>query len=296
MHMIIRPARAEELQAAEELVARSINDLAERHGFGRIATLRPAEFQLFSLQDDPEGLWVAESDGALAGFAFSWVSGGLWFLAELFVSPAYQGSGIGDALLRRTFEHAQKSGARHRALITFAFNTVSQGLYVKHGLFPRVPLYLFQIEREACRHGPELRYTDIDLATDLKKLTQLDLNTLGISREKHHRFLLSQGAVRGVLLHSGGDCVGYAYVSANGPIGPLSIARQDMMAPALRTALALAAETGAPQLSAFVPGAATDAIGAAVALGMRITLPMVLVSARDFGDWTRYLPRNPGFM
>jgi ribosomal protein S18 acetylase RimI-like enzyme len=294
--MIIRPARAQELQAAEELVAHSINDLAERHGFGRIATLRPAEFQLFSLQDDPDGLWVAEADDALAGFGFSWVSGGLWFLAELFVSPAHQGCGIGDALLRRTFEHAEKSGARHRALITFAFNTVSQGLYIRHGLFPRLPLYLFQMAREACRHGPELRYTDIEPERDLKKLTQLDLDTLGISRDKHHRFLQGQTAIRGVLFHSGSDCVGYAYVSANGPIGPLSVARQDMMGPALRTALALAADTGAPQLSAFIPGAATGAVSAAVALGMRITLPMVLVSARDFGDWTRYLPRNPGFM
>jgi hypothetical protein len=24
--------------------------------------------------------------------------------------------------------------------------------------------------------------------------------------------------------------------------------------------------------------------------------PMVLVSTRDFGVWTQYLPRNPGFM
>jgi ribosomal protein S18 acetylase RimI-like enzyme len=296
MPAIIRPARAEELQAAEELVAHSINDLTERHGFGHIATLRPAEFQLFSLQDDPDGLWVAEADGKLAGFAFSWVSGDLWFLAELFVSPAHQGSGIGNALLRQSFEHARKAHAGNRALITFAFNAVSQGLYIRHGLFPRVPLYLFQVAREACRHGPELRYTDIAPERDLARLAQLDLATLGISREKHHRFLQSQGAVRGILFHSGPDCVGYAYVSANGPIGPLAVARRDLMGPAFRTALALAAEAGAAQISAFVPGTATEAISAAVAQGMRITLPMVLASAKDFGDWTRYLPRNPGFM
>jgi hypothetical protein len=69
-----------------------------------------------------------------------------------------------------------------------------------------------------------------------------------------------------------------------------------MMGPAFRTALALAAATGAPQISAFVPGTATAAVSAAAAQGMRITLPMVLLSTRDFGDWTRYLPRNPGFM
>jgi len=34
MPIIFRPARANELQRAEELVVRSINDLTERHGFG----------------------------------------------------------------------------------------------------------------------------------------------------------------------------------------------------------------------------------------------------------------------
>ncbi len=296
MRAIIRPARAEELQTAEELVAHSINDLTARHGFGRIATLRPADFQLFSLRDDPDGLWVAEADGELAGFAFSWVAGDLWFLSELFVSPAHQGSGIGNALLTRAFAHARKTGAGNRALITFSFNAVSQGLYIKHGLFPRLPLYFFQAPREACGHAPELRYTDTDFEADLEKLVELDLATLGVSREKHHRFLHSQSAIGGVLLHAGKDCVGYAYISANGPIGPLAVARHDVMGPAFRTALALAAATGAPQISAFVPGAATEALGAAVAQDMRITLPMVLVAAKDFGDWTRYLPRNPGFM
>jgi hypothetical protein len=29
---------------------------------------------------------------------------------------------------------------------------------------------------------------------------------------------------------------------------------------------------------------------------MRIVLPLVLMSSRDFGDWRLYLPRNPGFL
>ena len=57
-----------------------------------------------------------------------------------------------------------------------------------------------------------------------------------------------------------------------------------------------AAELGGAQRSALIPGISDAALGAAVAQGMRIALPMMLMSSRPFGDWTCYLPRNPGFM
>ena len=61
------------------------------------------------------------------------------------------------------------------------------------------------------------------------------------------------------------------------------------------TPLMYAAEIGSTQFSAFLPGVST-ALNVAVEHGMRIAFPMVLVSERDFGDWTRYLPKNPGLM
>jgi hypothetical protein len=42
MPVVYRPARAEEIERAQELVVRSINDLTERHGFGPMATLPSA--------------------------------------------------------------------------------------------------------------------------------------------------------------------------------------------------------------------------------------------------------------
>jgi hypothetical protein len=118
---------------------------------------------------------------------------------------------------------------------------------------------------------------------------------LGVSREKHHSYLLDDATMRGVLLHDNGECIGYAYVSATGHVGPLAVAQARRMGAAFRTALDLAAASGAAQVSAFLPGA-SEALGIAVEHGLRITFPMVLLSSRDFGDWTRYLPRNPGFM
>ncbi|TIV13643.1 MAG: GNAT family N-acetyltransferase, partial [Mesorhizobium sp.] len=148
MSLVYRPARADDLAATDAMVVASINELTVRHGFGPMAATSPPNFQLFSLEDDPDGLWVAEDHGDIAGFAWSWVCGDIWFLAQLFVDPGRQGHGIGNTLLERTMQHARKSGAAHRALITFTFNRVSQGLYMRHGLFPKTPIYVFSAARE----------------------------------------------------------------------------------------------------------------------------------------------------
>jgi GNAT superfamily N-acetyltransferase len=117
-----RAARAEDLQQAGELVVHSLNELCERHGFDPIATVRPLIFSQFSLRDDPEGLWLAEEADQILGFAFSWVCGDLWFLAQLFVCPGHQGRGIGQELLRLTFKHAINAKAAVRALIQQGFS------------------------------------------------------------------------------------------------------------------------------------------------------------------------------
>jgi ribosomal protein S18 acetylase RimI-like enzyme len=298
MPIIYRPARSTDLVQADELVVGSMNDLSERHGFGKIASPRPPPFQLFSLKDDPDGLWVAEHEGQMVGFAWSWVCGDLWFLAQLFVSPAQQGSGIGTELINRTWEPAQNKGATDKALITFTFNTVSQGLYLRHGMFPRFPIYFFSVASERLKglEGPQFRYMKLEeTGSHLRLLADIDARTLGVSREKHHRYLINDQSTTGVLLYRGDTCVGYAYV-ADGHIGPIAVAQSDNMGTAFKTALAMAAGSGTSQVSAFLSGVSRAALSAAVEAGMRITLPMVLMSSRDFGNWAQYLPRNPGFM
>src|SRR5216684_950763 len=90
MSVVCRPARAQDLEFADTLVVSSINHLTERHGFGTMAIPSPPKFQSFSLNDDADGLWVAEEDDRILGFAWSWVCGDMWFLAQLFVSPDQQ--------------------------------------------------------------------------------------------------------------------------------------------------------------------------------------------------------------
>jgi GNAT superfamily N-acetyltransferase len=300
MSLLFRPALAEELQQAQELIVRSINDLTERHGFGSMASVRPAAFQTFSLNDDPRGLWTAEDDGEIVGSAFSWVCDDLWFLAELFITPRMQGSGIGSELLRRTFWHADQAEAKTRALITFSFNTVSLGLYIRHGMLPRLPIYVFTVDRDRIvsqRHRAPMKYRKAETSSsDLRTLAAIDLSALGVSREKHHKYLLDDATMRGFLLYEGDDCIGYTYVASTGHIGPLGLRNRDDMEDAFSTSLDIAAEGQSDQISAFLPGSNEAALRVAAEHRMRIIFPMVLVSSREFGDWSRYLPRNPGFM
>jgi GNAT superfamily N-acetyltransferase len=300
MSLALRPARADELQHAQELIVSSINDLTKRHGFGAMASVRPADFQLFSFNEDPGGFWIAEDRGEIVGTAFSWICGDLWFLAELFIAPPMQGSGIGRELLRRALRHADQAGAKTRALITFTFNTTSQGLYVRHGMFPRLPIYMFNADRRALPNtGSEarLKFKNAEpVGSHIATLAALDISALGVSRERHHNYLLNDPTMNGFLLYEGDDCIGYAYVASTGHVGPLAVTKHDATASALGGALRIAAEGGSNQISAFLPGNCEAALAVAADYGMRITFPMVLVSDREFGDWRRYLPRNPGFM
>lgn len=298
--LVYRPARADDLVASDALVVAAINDLTVRHGFGAMASVSPPTFQLFSLKDDPDGLWVAEEGGVMAGFAWSWVCGDVWFLAQLFVDPARQGQGIGNQLMERTLEHARKSGAVHKALITFTFNRVSQGLYMRHGLFPRMPIYLFSAPRERVTQGVReqpLRAVEIDnSAAMMEKLIEIDKRAIGVSRQKHHRYLLNDPTMTCMLLYAGSNCLGYSYISSNGHIGPLAVTRPDVVRDAFTTALMLAADRSTEKVSAFLPGTCESALGLAIKQGMRITFPMLLMASPGYGDWTQYLPRNPGFM
>jgi hypothetical protein len=65
--IIYRPAREDELAAAQTLTAASINDLTQRHGFRAIATARTPEFQIFSLRDG-RGAARQRTAGRIAGF------------------------------------------------------------------------------------------------------------------------------------------------------------------------------------------------------------------------------------
>jgi hypothetical protein len=203
-------------------------------------------------------------------------------------------------LLERTLHQARQSNTSVRALITFAYNRSSLGLYMKHGMYPRMPLYAWSAPRSKLagdRSEARLEHEPLVGKNQLEAVERIDKAALGISRQKHHRFSLNDPTVRGFLLkNESGAPSGYVYVSRDGHIGPIAVASAELMRPAFASALELAHELGGDTIAAFVPGACDEVLASALKTGMRLERTMVFVSSRPFGDWTCYCPRGPGYM
>jgi GNAT superfamily N-acetyltransferase len=301
MDITYRPAKPEDLEEAERVVQQSGNALRVRRGKQSWPAPPSTAFPQFCLAHDPSGLWVAEDGDIIVGFGFSWMSEKFWCLSQLFVRPETQAKGIGQALLSRTLMQAEeRNGAANRALITFAYNIASTGLYLKNSLYPREPLYRMSAAAQAVAQNLANAGYDITPIAPWPEsrewIGRIDLELLGFRRDLHHQFLLGGVAARAVGIEHAGRAAGYAYISAEGHVGPLAIAPDADAKAVVTTALRCALEGGARQVSMIVPGRADVVMQTVLALGFRIEEPYVLMAWRPFGDWCHYLPRTPGFM
>jgi len=300
MDISYRPANFEDLENAERVVQEAGNELRVRHGRQPWPAPPPIAFPKFCLAEDPDGLWVAEHGDTIVGFGFSWMTEKFWFLSQLFVRPKTQAKGIGQALLSKTLVQAERNGATNRALITPAYNIASTGLYLNNGLYPREPLYRMAAPAQAVAQNlADAGYDVMPIAPWPEPdewTARIDQELLGCRRDSHHRFLLGGFAARAIRIERAGRAAGYAYISAQGHVGPLAIAPDADAKAVVTTALRYALESRPSRVSMIVPGRADVVMQAVSALGFRVEEPYVLMASRPFGNWCNYLPGAPGFM
>jgi len=299
--IIYRHATFDDITAISQVNQTAINDLNRRHGFQEFPPSPPSPLYAFSLTEEPEGFWIAEDDGTIAGYSISWVRGAFWFLYDLFVLPQYQGKGIGQKLIQKAFEHGGGSEIDNRALITFAYNPVSITLYIKYGMYPREPLYLMEVPRtHVCEYSSRMQPIDLERVDPNRfvadQLGRIDEQVLGVPRSKHHFYLLNAPGSACYLFKEKGDVRGYAYVWSSGRVGPLAVLSPTAFEPVMCSALALAASQDAEVIRVLLPGSNEQAGRIVLRCKMRIAYPMLLMSTKPFGSWHNYLFYSPGLM
>ncbi len=303
--LLYRKARPEDLGQVASVFATAIDDLDKRHGFfvKPTPTFPPNPQYSFWLKKDPDSFWVAEDDGRIAGYTFSFLRGSLWFLADLFVIPDYQGRGVGRSLIERTLGSWKDHRIANRALITPAFNRSSASLYMQFGTFPRQPLYFASAPVERIVQGLESRDTkglESEESTDIGRvyplLNRIDKHALGFPLGWHHEFFFGVQQARCFIFKRKNSAEGYAYVRRNGRIGPLVVTSASSFGPALEASLSLAAEGDIKDVTVFFAGSNEAAASACVKHGFRVTYPLLFMSTRPLGIWDNYMLYSPGLM
>jgi GNAT superfamily N-acetyltransferase len=322
-----RPARAADLDACTRIWKTAIEDYQARLGqpplLGDLGHLRRMLAHL--LASDPERFWVAEpapggraaDDPGVVGFASASVREGLWFLAMLFVDPDAQAEGVGKALMDRAQagrnvdpggpavpgpDDPLESGIRVWGMCTDAVQPISNALYARRGMLPRVPIWRVsgEIVRWSAVPAPPRQLETVpfemveaegqDGARRLAAtIDDLDRELIGSAHPIDHAYLRRDGRTGFLLRERSGRALGYAYGSSAGRVGPVAA-----VDPALHPALIGIAIRDAPAFGAvalWVSGAAEHALRATLDAGLRLDLfPGIVCWSRPDHPFDRYLP------
>ena len=303
MRLEFRPARAADLAQVSSVFASAIDDLNRKHGFFErpTSTSPPNPLYSFWLKKDPSSFWVAEEGDRVVGYTFSFLRGSLWFLADLFISPTFQGKGVGRSLIQKTLSSWKGHRIGNRALITPAFNRSSVSLYMRFGMYPRQPVYFAAASREDVAQGlkrtrsQELQVEEV-AEPDSSKLSNIHRLAMGFPAGWHNEYFSRVQKARCILFRKNGRLEGYGFLGRDGRVGPLVVKSEQSFKDALEGTLDIAASGSSKEVTMFFAGTNRDAVQASIRHGFRITYPLLFLSARPMGDWGNYLFYSPGLM
>jgi GNAT superfamily N-acetyltransferase len=314
----LRPARHDDLPACVGVWHAALSEYGVRVGR---PPMPPAFGPLLGLlghllATDPDGFWVAvtnapaatpatadggaaDTEGPIVAFASALRREHVWFLSMLFVEPAHQERGLGRRLLARVLDGA---GDAIHATCTDSAQPISNALYSRYGIVPRVPVLelvgrpehpvpglpgaVRAVPFEVLRAGPTDGAGSRRLADAVGRL---DRATLGYAHPRDHAYLGAQGRLGDLYEAGDGTPIGYGYASEVGRLGPVAVEDAALLGPVMGHLLGSVRPAGA--FSAWVPGSAGAAVTTLLAAGLRLEdFPALICWDRPFADFGRYVP------
>jgi len=152
----------------------------DRHAFPRDIPSVELAAQIIGMLTSREDYYgvAARVDGRLAGSNFISTTDAVGGVGPITVDPAFDGRGVGRALMGKVLEHARNIGMEQVRLVQDSFNTKSFSLYASLGFDVREPLGLMDA-KPAAAADPTVRPAVKD---DLPALEELSRRLYGVSR------------------------------------------------------------------------------------------------------------------
>jgi len=317
-----RPGRPEDLHVCPLIWQEAIDDYQRRLNQPPLGDdMAPLRRLLaHTLASDPDRFWVAvDGDDEVCGFASATLREGLWFLAMLFVRPGTQAAGVGGALMDRAQagrdvdpggpavpgpDQPFDTGIHTWGMCTDAAQPISNGLYARRGMVPRIPtwrlvgdvrrwsavpplpasLEAVPFERVEAEGGPEGQRRLADL------VDALDRELIGSAHPAEHAYLRREGRVGFLVRERGtGRVHGYVYGSGGGRLGPMAALDPELHARLIGVAVRDTPMIGA--VAMWVPGTADRAMRALLEAGLRMEgFPGLVCWSRPEHPFERYVP------
>jgi len=310
--LVIRPARPDDIAACTEIWRVSISDYIGRLGQAELPReVGPLSRLYAHLQaTDPERFIVATrpgESGEIVAFGAATIREQLWYLSMLFVMPEFQGTGLGRDLVGRIMP---ADPGIVRAVAADSAQPISNALYAKLGMVPRMPLLNLSGLPERPEAFGALPSGVVPLAFDeivgdspggqghrllTEAVDALDRELLGVAHPIDHRWLRSESRHGWLYRGPDGTPVGYGYAGEAGRVGPIAVRDEMLFGPVLGHLTSAVVPRGA--FAMWAGGAADRAVVAALAAGFRLdTFPVLLCWDKPFADFSRYLPGSPGLL
>jgi len=236
--------------------------------------------------------WVLRDAGEPIGIAIAHDSDDERFVGDYYVEPSFRGQDAGTQLLRAAFDEA---GDRSRATLVSPNDAAAQALALRFGMTLGEPILrmagAIPPEEELAKMAAgdyRFEVAAIDAAAHGPALDELDRRSRGTARPADHaEFCLRAG---GNAFFLRGECVGYAYVWADGMVGPIACASQAYLVQIFAYALVtLVRQYGASWCTALVPGSNRRIGRAALRARLRIEEALNFASDAFGGDFSTYV-------
>lgn len=296
----VRPGKVEDSYTVFVIFERSLADLGRRFGStssfsaddpGALERMWAERRSLFEhLANTADQFWLAERGGNAIGYARSIVRAGVRQLTELFVLPGEQSSGIGRTLMAHAFQPIE--GVKHNSIIASP-DIPAQVLYLKSGVYPRLPAYYFGRKPGKVQPASDLTIEPFHPSPEnLAVLDEIDKTVLGFTRTVDHVWFSSD---RQGYLYSRDDLpVGYGYLGQRN--GPIALLEESDFPAVLAHAENQALDNGCEEFGLEIPMANQVAVDYLLRRGFRMDSFMaVMMDDEPFARYEKYILTSPPF-
>ncbi len=296
-----RRTRQSDMLVASRLILRTISNMFERNGRApiKIRVREPWPLNEHWLRTDPDGSFVAVNEkGKIVGYVSALVREDEWYLADLFVTRAYQSRGVGGKLLQKALSYGARQGCSRRSLCTFSINEQAVAVYSKMGMTPQRPI--LELRRPIIPNEP-LPELEPDVKLDCRELhdealvnhlTGIEKKARGLRRPEEHFFWLRRPDYHVYYFRDGRKTAGFAVGTDVGGVGPVVATKPEYLWSQLCYAVKFTSSANTSQQIIYMPGENVEMVTSLLDAGFRIRQVLLELGTEKLADLSIYIPGN----